>query len=110
MGRRIVKTKVIGSVQNTIIGKIFSEVGDSLINETFADDLDFIISVKKITGIKSAKSFPVESGYRYEYKVRIDDDLGIEINDLKNQMKFEKIGMWVIYDFTCEVLRVTVID
>lgn len=107
--RKNVKIKT-NKIKTTIIEKTFKEVGNSLINEIFADDLDFILSIKRITGIESAKSFPVESGYRYEYKVHIDDDLGVEINDLKNQIKFEKLGMWIIYDFTYNILRVTLID
>ena len=107
--RKVVRIKT-NKIKNTIIQKVFDNVGNSLINEIFADDLDFILSIKRIAGIESARSFPVESGYRYEYKVHIDDDLGVEINNFKNQIKFEKLGMWIIYDFTYNILRVTLID
>ena len=90
----------------TILDAYFDELGESL--DSF--DVDFIVSLRKLGGIRSSKSFPVESGHRYEYKVFIDEDLGCEINDLKNQIAFEKLGLWIVYDFCNEILRVTTLN
>ena len=89
----------------TILDTYFDQFGDSLL-ESF--DVDFLVSLRKMCGIKSSKSYSTEFGRRFEYEVEIDDDFANEINDLKNQIKFEHIGLRVLYN--SGVLRITIIN
>ena len=79
----------------TILDTYFDQFGDSLL-ESF--DVDFLVSLRKMCGIKSSKCYSTEFGRRFEYEVEIDDDFANEINDLKNQIKFEHIGLRVLYN------------
>jgi hypothetical protein len=89
----------------TILDSYFNELEDSLF-ESF--DVDFLISLRKMRGIKSSKSFLTEYGKRFEYIVTIEDSFANEINDLKNQIKFENLGLWIVYN--PGVLRVTILN
>lgn len=89
----------------TILDSYFNQFGDSLL-ESF--DVDFLVSLRKMCGIKSSKCYSTEFGKRFEYEVDIEDDFANEINDLKNQIKFEHIGIWVNYNLG--VLRITIIN
>lgn len=89
----------------TILDTYFNQFGDSLL-ESF--DVDFLVSLRKMCGIKSSKCYSTEFGRRFEYEVEIDDDFANEINDLNNQIKFEHIGLWVVYNLG--ILRITVIN
>lgn len=89
----------------TILDSYFDQFGDSLL-ESF--DVDFLVSLRKMCGIKSSKCYSTEFGRRFEYEVEIDDDFANEINDLKNQIKFEHIGLRVLYN--SGVLRITIIN
>ena len=89
----------------TILDTYFDQFGDSLL-ESF--DVDFLVSLRKMCGIKSSKCYSTEFGRRFEYEVEIDDDFANEINDLKNQIKFEHIGLRVLYN--SGVLRITIIN
>ena len=89
----------------TILDTYFDQFGDSLL-ESF--DVDFLVSLRKMCGIKSSKCYSTEFGRRFEYEVKIDDDFANEINDLNNQIKFEHIGLWVVYNLG--ILRITVIN
>ena len=89
----------------TILDSYFNQFGDSLL-ESF--DVDFLVSLRKMCGIKSSKCYSTEFGRRFEYEVDIEDDFANEINDLKNQIKFEHIGLWVNYN--PGVLRITIIN
>lgn len=89
----------------TILDTYFDQFGDSLL-ESF--DVDFLVSLRKMCGIKSSKCYSTEFGRRFEYEVEIDDDFANEINDLKNQIKFEHIGLRVLYN--SGVLRITIVN
>lgn len=89
----------------TILDTYFDQFGDSLL-ESF--DVDFLVSLRKMCGIKSSKCYSTEFGRRFEYEVEIDDDFANEINDLKNQIKFEHIGLRVLYN--SGVLRITIFN
>ena len=89
----------------TILDTYFNQFDDSLL-ESF--DVDFLVSLRKMCGIKSSKCYSTEFGRRFEYEVEIDDDFANEINDLNNQIKFEHIGLWVVYNLG--ILRITVIN
>lgn len=89
----------------TILDSYFDQFGDSLL-ESF--DVDFLVSLRKMCGIKSSKCYSTEFGRRFEYEVEIDDDFANEINDLKNQIKFEHIGLRVLYN--SGVLRITIFN
>ena len=89
----------------TILDTYFDQFEDSLL-ESF--DVDFLVSLRKMCGIKSSKCYSTEFGRRFEYEVEIDDDFANEINDLKNQIKFEHIGLRVLYN--SGVLRITIIN
>lgn len=89
----------------TILDSYFDQFGDSLL-ESF--DVDFLVSLRKMCGIKSSKCYSTEFGKYFEYEVDIEDDFANEINDLKNQIKFEHIGLRVLYN--SGVLRITIIN
>ena len=89
----------------TILDTYFDQFEDSLL-ESF--DVDFLVSLRKMCGIKSSKCYSTEFGRRFEYEVDLEDDFANEINDLKNQIKFEHIGLWVNYN--PGVLRITIIN
>ena len=89
----------------TILDSYFDQFDDSLL-ESF--DVDFLVSLRKMCGIKSSKCYSTEFGRRFEYEVDIEDDFANEINDLKNQIKFEHIGLRVLYN--SGVLRITIIN
>ena len=89
----------------TILDTYFDQFEDSLL-ESF--DVDFLVSLRKMRGIKSSKCYSTEFGRRFEYEVDIEDDFANEINDLNNQIKFEHIGLWVVYNLG--ILRITVIN
>lgn len=89
----------------TILDTYFDQFGDSLL-ESF--DVDFLVSLRKMCGIKSSKCYSTEFGRCFEYEVDIEDDFANEINDLKNQIKFEHIGLQVLYN--SGVLRITIIN
>lgn len=89
----------------TILDAYFEQIGESLL-ESF--DVDFLVSLRKMSGIRASKCYPTKYGKRFEYSVDIDDDFANEINDLKNQIKFENLGLWVVYN--PGVLRVTIIN
>ena len=89
----------------TILDIYFNQLDDSIL-ESF--DIDFLVSLRKIRGITSSKTYSTEFGRRFEYKVEIDDDFANEINDLNNQIKFEHIGLWVVYNLG--ILRITIIN
>ena len=89
----------------TLLDSYFDQFGDSLL-ESF--DVDFLVSLRKMCGIKSSKCYSTEFGRRFEYEVEIDDDFANEINDLKNQIKFEHIGLRVLYN--SGVLRITIFN
>lgn len=99
----VVRSK--GKTSKTILDSYFNEIGDSVL-ESF--DVDFLVSLRKMCGIKSSKSYPSEFGKRFEYEVDIEDDFANEINDLKNQIKFEHIGLCVAYN--PGVLRITIVN
>lgn len=101
----VVYTKRNKHSGKTILDTYFDQFGDSLL-ESF--DVDFLVSLRKMCGIKSSKCYSTEFGRRFEYEVEIDDDFANEINDLKNQIKFEHIGLWVNYN--PGVLRITIIN
>lgn len=92
-------------LRKTILDTYFDQFGDSLL-ESF--DVDFLVSLRKMCGIKSSKCYSTEFGRRFEYEVDIEDDFANEINDLKNQIKFEHIGLWVVYN--PGVLRITIVN
>lgn len=89
----------------TILDTYFDQFEDSLL-ESF--DVDFLVSLRKMRGIKSSKCYSTEFGRRFEYEVDIEEDFANEINDLKNQIKFERIGLLVVYN--SGVLRITIIN
>ena len=89
----------------TILDTYFDQFGDSLL-ESF--DVDFLVSLRKMCGIKSSKCYSTEFGRRFEYEVDIEDDFANEINDLKNQIKFERIGLRVVYN--PGILRITIFN
>ena len=89
----------------TILDTYFDQFGDSLL-ESF--DVDFLVSLRKMCGIKSSKCYSTEFGRRFEYEVDIEDDFANEINDLKNQIKFEHIGLLVVYN--SGILRITIVN
>ena len=89
----------------TILDSYFDQFDDSLL-ESF--DVDFLVSLRKMCGIKSSKCYSTEFGRRFEYEVDIEDDFANEINDLKNQIKFEHIGLRVLYN--SGVLRITIVN
>ena len=89
----------------TILDSYFDQFGDSLL-ESF--DVDFLVSLRKMCGIKSSKCYSTEFGRRFEYEVDIEDDFANEINDLKNQIKFEHIGLLVVYN--SGILRITIVN
>lgn len=89
----------------TILDSYFDQFDDSLL-ESF--DVDFLVSLRKMCGIKSSKCYSTEFGKHFEYEVDIEDDFANEINDLKNQIKFEHIGLRVLYN--SGVLRITIIN
>ena len=92
-------------LRKTILDTYFDQFGDSLL-ESF--DVDFLVSLRKMCEIKSSKCYSTEFGRRFEYEVEIDDDFANEINDLKNQIKFEHIGLRVLYN--SGVLRITIFN
>ncbi len=91
--------------RKTILDTYFDKIGESLLDSF---DIDFLVSLRKMCGIKSSKWYRTEFGDRYEYEVDIDDEFANEINDLKNQIKFEKFGLWIVYN--PGVLRITIIN
>jgi hypothetical protein len=99
----VVRSKGNKHPGKTILDTYFDKLGDSLL-ESF--DVEFLVSLRKMRGITSSKSYSTEFGRRFEYAVEIDDDFANEINDMKNQIKFENIGLWVVYN--PGVLRVTI--
>ena len=99
----IVRSKGSKHPGKTILDTYFDQLGDSLL-ESF--DVEFLVSLRKMRGITSSKTYSTEFGRRFEYAVEIDDDFANEINDMKNQIKFENIGLWVVYN--PGVLRVTI--
>ena len=101
----VVRSKGNKHPGKTILDTYFDQLGDSLL-ESF--DVEFLVSLRKMHGITSSKTYSTEFGRRFEYAVEIDDDFANEINDMKNQIKFENIGLWVVYN--PGVLRVTIIN
>mgnify|MGYP003409407171 CR=1 FL=1 len=101
----VVRSKGNKHSGKTILDTYLDQFGDSLL-ESF--DVDFLVSLRKMSGIRSSKCYPTEFGKRFEYSVEIDEDFANEINDLKNQIKFENIGLWVVYN--PGVLRITIIN
>ena len=101
----VVRSKGNKHPEKTILDTYFDQLGDSLL-ESF--DVEFLVSLRKMRGITSSKTYSTEFGRRFEYAVEIDDDFANEINDMKNQIKFENIGLWVVYN--PGVLRVTIIN
>lgn len=101
----VVRSKGNKKSGKTILDTYFDQFEDSLL-ESF--DVDFLVSLRKMCGIKSSKCYSTEFGRCFEYEVDIEDDFANEINDLKNQIKFEKFGVWIVYN--SEVLRVTIIN
>lgn len=101
----VVRTKGNKHSGKTILDSYFDQFGDSLL-ESF--DVDFLVSLRKMCGIKSSKCYSTEFGKLFEYEVDIEDDFANEINDLKNQIKFEHIGLRVLYN--SGVLRITIIN
>lgn len=89
----------------TILDSYFDQFGDSLL-ESF--DVDFLVSLRKMCGIKSSKCYSTKFGKHFEYEVDIEDDFANEINDLKNQIKFEHIGLLVVYN--SGILRITIVN
>ena len=89
----------------TILDSYFDQFGDSLL-ESF--DVDFLVSLRTMCGIKSSKCYSTEFGRCFEYEVDIEDDFANEINDLKNQIKFEHIGLRVVYNLG--ILRITIVN
>ena len=101
----VVCTKGNKHYGKTILDTYFDQFGDSLL-ESF--DVDFLVSLRKMCGIKSSKCYSTEFGRRFEYEVEIDDDFANEINDLNNQIKFEHIGLWVVYNLG--ILKITIFN
>jgi hypothetical protein len=101
----VVRSKGNKHSGKTILDAYFDQIGESLLDSF---DVDFLVSLRKMCGIKSSKCYPTEYGKRFEYAVEIDDDFANEINDLKNQIKFENIGLWVVYN--PGVLRITIVN
>lgn len=101
----VVRSKGNKHSGKTILDTYFEQIGESLLDSF---DVDFLVSLRKMYGIKSSKCYPTEFWKRFEYEVNIEDDFANEINDLKNQIKFENIGLWVVYN--PGVLRVTLIN
>lgn len=99
----VVRSKGNKHPGKTILDTYFDQLGDSLL-ESF--DVEFLVSLRKMRGITSSKTYSTEFGRRFEYAVEIDDDFANEINDMKNQIKFENIGLLVVYN--PGVLRVTI--
>lgn len=100
----VVRSKGNKHPEKTILDTYFDRLGDDSLLELF--DVEFLVSLRKIRGITSSKTYSTEFGRRFEYAVEIDDDFANEINDVKNQIKFENIGLWVVYN--PGVLRVTI--
>lgn len=101
----VVRSKGNKHSGKTILDTYFEQIGESLLDSF---DVDFLVSLRKMYGIKSSKCYLTEFGKRFEYEVNIEDDFANEINDLKNQIKFENIGLWVVYN--PGVLRITIIN
>jgi hypothetical protein len=99
----VVRSK--SKISKTILDSYFNKIGDSIL-ESF--DVDFLVSLRKMSGIRASKCYPTEFGKRFEYSIEIDEDFANEINDLKNQIKFEHIGLCVVYN--PGVLRITIIN
>lgn len=101
----VVRSKGNKYLRKTILNTYFDQIGESLLDSF---DIDFLVSLRKICGIKSSKWYRTEFGDRYEYEVDIEDDFANEINNLQNQIKFEKFGLWIVYN--PGILRITIIN
>ena len=103
--RIVVRTKKPSS--STILKEYFAKFG-SEISGMFSDP-EFIVDLQNIKNVKRSKSFPVDGSMRFEYNVDLDDYMIQNINNFDNQLKFEKLGLWIVYDNSYNILRVTII-
>jgi hypothetical protein len=104
--RIVVRTRKPSS--STILKEYFAKFG-SEISGMFSDP-EFVVDLQNIKNVRRSKSFPVDgSSMRFEYDVDLDDYMIRNINNLENQIKFEKLGLWIVYEKSSNILRVTII-
>lgn len=104
--RIVVRTR--SKPSSTILKDYFAKLNNDL-SGMFSDP-EFIVDLQNIKNVKKSKSFPVDGGsMRFEYNVDLDDYMIRNINNLENQVKFEKLGLWIVYEKSSNILRVTII-
>jgi len=68
---------------------------------------DLMEYLKSLSG-SFKRHYVSEGGNVYEFKLdEINETLLKESNEIKNQIIYEHNGLWIVYDFTNKVIRIT---